>query len=176
MLFVGKEPNLRWRTFGRCVFRLARRVGVRRIVFVGLVRRPGAPHPVAATVRHLLRREPVAGDGAIRRAPHGYRGPISFATYLMTHAKTGGRGHGLVRGRNPRLPEGTNPASIEAVTRRLAKLLGLHLDLVPLRVASTAWELQVSQVVEQNEELAETVRKLENAYDNELIRPDAEPA
>ena len=35
VLFIGKEPNLRWRTFGDCVFELARRVGVRRILFVG---------------------------------------------------------------------------------------------------------------------------------------------
>ena len=48
--------------------------------------------------------------------------------------------------------QGVNPASIEAVTRRLAKLLKVHLDLAPLRAASTAWELQVSQIVEQNEE------------------------
>jgi hypothetical protein len=66
--------------------------------------------------------------------------------------------------------QGTNPASIEAVTRRLAKLLQLHLDLAPLRSASTVWELRVSQVVEQNGELAETVHKLEEAYDNELLR------
>jgi hypothetical protein len=65
--------------------------------------------------------------------------------------------------------QGINPASIEAVTRRLAKLLNLHLDLTPLRTASTAWELQVSQVVEQNEEIAATVHQLEEAYDNELL-------
>ena len=28
VLFVGKEPNLRWRTFGECIFRLAGEVGV----------------------------------------------------------------------------------------------------------------------------------------------------
>ena len=68
--------------------------------------------------------------------------------------------------------QGTNPASIEAVTRRLMKLLGLHLDLTPLRNASTAWELQVSQAVEQNSELATTVRTLEEAYDNERVNVD----
>ena len=35
VLFVGKEPNLRWQTFGECLFALARKVGVRRILFVG---------------------------------------------------------------------------------------------------------------------------------------------
>ena len=68
--------------------------------------------------------------------------------------------------------QGANPASIEAVTQRLMKLLGLHLDLTPLRNASTAWELQVSQAVEQNGELATTVRALEEAYDNERRNVD----
>ena len=35
VLFLGKEPNLRWRTFGMCVFALAHLVGIRRILFVG---------------------------------------------------------------------------------------------------------------------------------------------
>src|SRR5438270_2290350 len=35
VLFLGKEPNLRWRTFGDCIIALALRVGVRRILFVG---------------------------------------------------------------------------------------------------------------------------------------------
>ena len=35
VLFVGKEPNLRWGQFGECILRLAADVGVRRILFVG---------------------------------------------------------------------------------------------------------------------------------------------
>src|SRR5262245_3687107 len=35
VLFLGKEPNLRWREFGDCVIALARKAGVRRVLFVG---------------------------------------------------------------------------------------------------------------------------------------------
>ncbi len=70
--------------------------------------------------------------------------------------------------------QGTNPLSIEAVTGRLAKILQLPLDLAALRPASTTWELEVSSAVEENEELAETVRKLEHEYDNELLQQDAD--
>jgi hypothetical protein len=59
--------------------------------------------------------------------------------------------------------------SIEAVTRRLAQILKLQLKLDSLRTASTTWELQVSSAVEKNKELAEQVRKLEEAYDNDLL-------
>ena len=68
--------------------------------------------------------------------------------------------------------QGTNPSCIEAVTRRLAKILRLPLDLASLRAASTEWELRVSRAVEKDEELAGTGRRLEEAYDNDLLRLD----
>ena len=68
--------------------------------------------------------------------------------------------------------QGTNPSSIAAVTRRLAKILQLRLDLDSLRTASTEWELQVSGAVDQDEDLAATVRKLEEEYDDELLKQE----
>jgi proteasome assembly chaperone (PAC2) family protein len=73
----------------------------------------------------------------------------------------------------PSYLNGTNPMSIEAVTRRLAKILKLPLDLASLRTASTEWELEVSNLVDQDEDLAGTVRQLEEAYDNELLELEA---
>jgi hypothetical protein len=66
--------------------------------------------------------------------------------------------------------QGRNPVCIEAVTRRLAKILRLPLELGELRSESTAWELEVSRAVEQDKKLARTVRQLEEAYDEELLR------
>ena len=43
VLFIGQEPHLGWPTFGRCMFELARRANVRRIVFVGSFGGP-VPH------------------------------------------------------------------------------------------------------------------------------------
>ena len=71
--------------------------------------------------------------------------------------------------------QGLNPLSIEAVTRRLARILNVPLDLADLRTASNEWEVQVTEAVEKDEDLAGTVRKLEEQYDNELIgRPTEE--
>ncbi len=68
--------------------------------------------------------------------------------------------------------QGRNPVCIEAVTRRLAKILQLPLDLGALRAESTEWEVQVSEVVAKDKDLARTVRRLENAYDEELLKQD----
>jgi proteasome assembly chaperone (PAC2) family protein len=174
VLFIGKEPHIHWRTFGECIFRLARQFAVHRIVFVGSF--GGAvPHTrlprlyVTCSDPRLL---PEMEHYAVRRT--GYQGPSSFTTYLMTQAQSVGMDMISLVAEVPGYLQGTNPASIEAVTRRLSKLLNLHLDLASLRGASTMWELEVSKVVEQNEELAETIRKLEDAYDNELLRSASE--
>jgi proteasome assembly chaperone (PAC2) family protein len=70
--------------------------------------------------------------------------------------------------------QGTNPLSIEAVTRRLAKILQLPLDVDSLRTASTEWEMQVSTAVDQDDDLAAKVRELEQEYDDELLELNAD--
>jgi len=72
----------------------------------------------------------------------------------------------------PSYLQGPNPRCIEAVSRRLAKMLKLSLDLASLRQASTEWELQISSIIEENKELAKTVRQLEEAYDTELLEQE----
>jgi proteasome assembly chaperone (PAC2) family protein len=173
VLFVGKEPNLRWRDFGEAVFELARRVGVRRVLFVGSFG-GSVPHTreprlyVTCSDARLL---PEMEKYGLRRS--GYEGPGSFTSYLMTRAPALDLEMTSLVAEIPGYLQGRNPLSIEAVTRRLAKLLKLPLDLGELRTESTEWELQVSRVVERDKDLRKTVRKLEEAYDNELLQRES---
>jgi hypothetical protein len=100
----------------------------------------------------------------------GYEGPGSFTSYLMSRAPAADLEMSSLVAEIPGYLQGRNPMSIEAVTRRLAKILQLPLDLGALRAESTAWELQVSRAVEGDRDLAKTVRQLEEAYDDELLR------
>jgi proteasome assembly chaperone (PAC2) family protein len=176
LLFVGKEPNLRWRTFGDAIFRMARKAGIRRILFVGSFG-GSVPHTrqprlfVTGSDEQLLTDMQPYG---VRRT--NYEGPGSFTTYLMTRASVEGIEMVSLVAEIPGYLQGTNPLSIEAVTRRLGKILKLPLDLASLRTASTQWELEVSNAVEQDSELAQKVRELEDEYDDELLKLDAEDA
>ena len=173
VLFLGKEPNLRWRAFGECIFRLAREAGVSRILFVGSFG-GSVPHTrqprlfVSCSDPDLLSEMEQYG---VRRS--SYEGPGSFTSYLMTQAAPAGLQMVSLVAEIPGYLQGTNPLSIEAVTRRLAKILKLSLDLDSLRAASTAWELHVSGAVKEDTELAEKVRELEEAYDNDLLDLDS---
>jgi proteasome assembly chaperone (PAC2) family protein len=170
VLFLGKEPNLHWRSFGDCIVELARRTGVRRMLFVGSFG-GSVPHTreprlyVTCSEARLL---PEMEQYGLRRT--GYEGPGSFSSYLLTRAPAAGLEMTSLAAEIPGYLQGRNPMSIEAVTRRLAKILKLPLDLGSLRAESTEWELQVSKAVEKDEDLTRTVRKLEEAYDDELLR------
>lgn len=169
VLFLGKEPNLGWRVFGQCVLDFARQTGVRRILFIGSFG-GSVPHTreprlfITCSDPKLL---PEMEKYGLRRT--GYAGPGSFTSYLMTQSQPAGIQMVSLVAEIPSYLQGANPLSIEAVTRRLAKILKLPLDLASLRSASTEWELQVSSAVEENEDLAQLVRRLEDEYDNQLL-------
>jgi hypothetical protein len=172
LLFLGREPNLRWPTFADCVLEFARRVHVRRMLFVGSFG-GSVPHTreprlhVTCSEAALL---PEMTRFGLRRT--GYSGPGSFSSYLMTRAPAAGLEMVSMAVEIPSYLQGRNPMCIEAATRRLAKILRLPLELGELRAESTAWELEVSRAIEEDDKLARTVRRLEEAYDEDLLRQE----
>jgi len=155
VFFVGKEPNLHWRAFGDCVLELAGKANVRRILFIGSFGGP-MPHTREPRLYVTTSNEALLPEmeryGLRRRG--NYEGPGSFATYLLTRSTAAGMEMASLVAEIPGYLDGRNPVSIEAVTRRLAKILQLPLDLQALRAESTEWEMEVSQFLGGNKKLA----------------------
>ena len=144
-------------------------MGVRRIIFVGsfggTVPHTRAPRLYGSVSDHRLK--PLLKEHALIGSD--YEGPGSFSTLLLSQSPAHGIEMLSLVAEIPGYLQGLNPMSIEAVTRHLAKMLSQPVDFNALRRASTEWELQVTQAVEKDEDLAATVRKLEEEYDNALI-------
>lgn len=174
LLFVGKEPNMHWRAFGDCVLRLAKQAGVKRILFIGSFG-GSVPHTreprlfiTCSDEETLAEMEPYG----VRRSD--YEGPGSFTSFLMSLAPAAGLKMASLIAEIPGYLQGVNPLCIEAVTRRLAKILQLPLNLDSLRSASTEWELEISSVIENDSDLAEKVHQLEQEYDTDLLKMGSE--
>jgi proteasome assembly chaperone (PAC2) family protein len=169
VFFIGQEPNLRWQAFADCIFSLADSAGVTRIFFMGSFG-GSVPHTreprMYGSVSHK-RLRPLLDEHGVR--PSDYEGPSGFSTFLLAQAPARGIDMVSLVAEIPGYLQGLNPLSIEAVTRRLARILNVPLDLADLRAASNEWEVQVTEAVEKDDDLAATVRKLEDKYDNELI-------
>lgn len=174
MLFRGKEPNMKWRTFGDCIFKLARDTGISRLLFVGSF--GGAvPHTREPRMYVTCSEERLHADLAnvgLRRT--GYEGPGSFMTYLLTQAPSAGLEMVSLVAEIPGYLQGTNPFCIEAITRRLARILQLSLDLDSLRSASNEWEVEVSNAIEENDDMLEKIRELEDEYDTDLLEQETD--
>ncbi len=172
VFFVGKEPNLRWQAFADAIFEMVRVTRTVRIVFVGSFGGT-VPHTreprLFGSVSHEHLKAVLKGQG-MRLSDYG--GPASFSTLLLHQAPRHAVEMLSLVAEIPGYLQGRNPVSIEAITRRVARMLNLAVDMDEMRAASNAWELQVTEAVEKDEKLAATVRDLEEQYDNQLITPE----
>ncbi|QOV87558.1 proteasome assembly chaperone family protein [Humisphaera borealis] len=169
VLFTGKEPNLNWRDFGDRILDLARMTGVQRIVFVGSF--GGAvPHTREPRLFCSVSHEDLKPEYARYGLKFSdYEGPSSFVSFLLSRAPQVGIRMASIAAEIPGYLEGANPLSIEAVTRRLAKILDLKVDLAAMRLASDDWTSRVSELVEKDNKLRKHIAKLESAYDDALL-------
>lgn len=172
ILFLGKEPNLQWGEFAECIFRLCAEFGVKMIYFIG---------SVAGLVPHT--REPrlfcSASDAELTDTLHhygvnftNYKGPASIVTYLTANCSQRHLSVASLVATIPAYVQGDNPKCIEAVTRRLAGILELQVELDDLQITSDEFEKRLSDAVQEQPELASNIRKLEEDYDNEIFNSE----
>lgn len=169
ILFLGKEPNLAWEDYADCLFELCNVFGVKMIYFIGsvsgLVPHTRDPHLFCSVSDAVLK--PVFERYGIRFSD--YEGPASIVTYLTADAKDRGIEMVNLVATVPAYVQGNNPKCIDAVVRRLAGILALDLHLDDLRSAADEFEKRLTEVVDEQPDLAENVVKLEQDYDNEVF-------
>ena len=169
ILFVGKEPNLHWAEYADCIYSVATQFGVSMIYFIG---------SVAGLVPHT--REPrmygsVSDEGLkpmlerFRVRFSNYEGPASLVTYLTRLAARKSMPMVNLVAEIPAYVQGTNHRCIETMTRRLAAILNLQVNLDDLRALGDRLEERLSEVVQKKEELQERIRGLEEAYDSDIF-------
>ena len=172
ILFVGKEPSLNWGQFAECIFSICEEFGVGMIYFIG---------SVAGLVPHT--REPrlfcSVSDAQMKETFRhygvkftNYEGPASIITYLTSNCSRRNLSMVSLVATIPAYVQGNNPKCIEAVTRRLAGMLGLELELGDLTATSDKFEKKLRDAVLEQPELANNIHKLEEDYDNEIFNSE----
>ncbi len=161
VLFVGVEPNNRWRAFVRAILSVAREVDARLLVTLGAFL-ADVPHTRPAPVS-AASTDP-AWIGKLRIEPSRYEGPTGIVGVLHDAAREAGIPSVSLWGAAPHyLPSGTNPKVALALLRTLGELLELRIETDEMETAAAIWERQVREVLEQDENLLAYVRQLEEA-------------
>ncbi len=169
ILFLGKEPNLNWEDFSECILSVCAEFGVEMIYFIGSVAGlvPHTREPrLFCSVSHPELKETFQHYG-VKFA--NYEGPASIITYLTANAHKRGISMVSLVATIPAYVQGNNPKCIEAVTRRLAGMLDLDIELGDLTASSDEFEKKICDVVEEQPELESNIHKLEEDYDSEIF-------
>jgi proteasome assembly chaperone (PAC2) family protein len=174
VLFLGIEPNVRWRTFTEVIVGLVRELEIRTTVMLGAFL-ADVPHTTPTPVTGS------AGDEA-RAAELGlstsrYEGPTGIVGVLHdAFAKAGLPSASLWAAVPHYIPGGPNPKAARALVEKATAFLGVPIETDTLERAGASWQTQISSQVEENAELAGYVRQLEQAAGQRQGLPDIVPS
>ena len=166
MVFVGVEPNLKWRTFARTVATVAKDHGVESVVHIGALL-DAVPHtrPVklSGTASESSLSEFLEGQG-IRSS--NYQGPTGISSAVMAACIEEGLEYTSIWGHTSHyLQAAPNHRVGSTLLEILLKLLNLPLNLAELKSAASVFNLEVEKAVAKDDQIASYVTKLEGQYD-----------
>jgi predicted ATP-grasp superfamily ATP-dependent carboligase len=161
VVFLGIEPNVRWRTFTEALVGAARGLGVETALTLGAF---------LADVPHTFP-VPVTGSAAdptsaerLGLSTSRYEGPTGIVGVLHDALTGAGFASASLWAAVPHyLPGGPNPKAALALVDKATALLGVNVETDTLARAGGTWESQVTSTIEENAELAAYVRQLESA-------------
>jgi predicted ATP-grasp superfamily ATP-dependent carboligase len=166
IFFSGREPHLNWEQYADCIFTVCEKYNVRRIYFAGSIAGI-TPHTREPTIM-CSASEPSVRD-SLRRIglkPVDYEGPAGFISLLTARAahENGIEVVSLIA-EIPAYVEGYNPKCIETMTRCIASLCKLKLDLEVMKSASAEFVRKLSELVKNQPDLYEKILDLETEFD-----------
>jgi proteasome assembly chaperone (PAC2) family protein len=169
VVFVGLEPNVRWRTYCEQILLVCADVKASVLVTLGafLADVPHTiPSPVSATSADAVW---ASRPGMV---PARYEGPTGIVGVLNDLAATAGVPTVSLWAASPHyLPQTANPKVALALMERLRDLLGLEVDTGEIELASRGWEREVDEAIEEDGNLGDYVKRLEEAAERG-IAPD----
>jgi proteasome assembly chaperone (PAC2) family protein len=171
IVMVGHEPQLKWRTFCSEVTTVATELRVELVVTLGaLLADVAHTRPVRVTGT-AADPELVARLGLQRSS---YEGPTGIVGVLHDACTRAHIPSASLWAAIPHYVGGTpSPKAALALVRRAGQLLSTPLITTDLEIASAAYESQVTEVVEEDDDVAGYVRRLE-LVDDEVVDDDDE--
>ena len=163
VLVRGIEPSMRWRAFTKEVVGYAKQLHVSTLITLGALL-ADVPHtrPIPVTTTS-------DDEGVMRRLalePSAYQGPTGIVGVLQDGATRAGiPGLSLWAAVPHYVAQPPSPKATLALLRRVEELLDITVPFGELPEDARAWEHGVDELAEEDGEIAEYVRQLEDAKD-----------
>jgi proteasome assembly chaperone (PAC2) family protein len=165
VILIGNEPQLRWRTFCHQITGIATELGATRTLTLGALLAE-VPHARPVSVFGVGH-----DDGRARELelqPSRYEGPTGITGVLQTaFRELEMRSASLWAAVPTYVPSAPSPKAALALVERVGQILDITIDSSELSDAAKAYEEEVSELVDEDEETAEYVRQIEERYDED---------
>jgi proteasome assembly chaperone (PAC2) family protein len=169
ILFRGKEPHIHWQEYTNSIFKLGKIVNLKKIFFIGSVA-AATPHTRGIRTSCYCSRPGLKKElNNLGVKLTSYEGPGSITTYLTYLAPKNGIDMINLVAEIPIYIQSENPKAIKTMTEKLAKLLNLPVDTSDLNKKNLAFEKKINQLLENQPQLADEIKKLEENYDKEFF-------
>ena len=163
MLVQGIEPNMRWRGFCSELVESFTTLGAELVLLLGALL-ADSPHTRPVPVTAAASDPALAAD--LRAEPVDYKGPTGIVGVLQHACADAGIPAVSLWASVPHyVAQPPCPKATLALIRGVEDVLDVSLPLADLPAEARAWERGVDELAEQDTEVAEYVRTLEEAKD-----------
>ena len=166
LLFIGTEPNLRWRAYSNIITDIARRSEVDVVISLGALL-DAVPHTREPRVTGRASSATLTGKVKwLGIQNSGYQGPTGIHTAFTEACSQHGLEHASIWGHSPHYVETSpNPRVSLALLEKLRSLVDFDVDLKELDLAGEAFEEDVTKAIAKRSDVSSYVTKLERRYD-----------
>ncbi len=175
LLFVGTEPNLRWRAYSNIIADIAVRSEVKLVVSLGALL-DAVPHTREPRVTGRASSSELTGKVKwLGIQNSGYQGPTGIHTAFTDACNNRSLEHASIWGHSPHYVQTSpNPQVSHALLAKLNNLVDFDVDLEELYLAGQAFGEDVSKAITSQSDVGAYVSKLERRYDASYQSEDEE--
>jgi proteasome assembly chaperone (PAC2) family protein len=174
LLFLqGIEPDLHWQQFADAIVECLQIFRAQRLYTIGGYL-DYAPHTRMPRISAVVTHEALKAELELHDVDlTDYEGPTSIQSYLLAACRAQGIEGISLWGGAPSYVQGSYPRLTQCMLQFLSQIWHVELDLEEIEEQVSELEATLNEQIEANPELADYIRRLEQAYDqDEGPQPD----
>ncbi len=174
VVVLGVEPQLRWQTFCTQLVGVAQRLNAQLVITMGALL-ADIPHTRATSVVATSDQQQVINRLGVQHS--GYEGPTGIIGILNQAVVRADIACVSLWAAVPAyIPAAPSPKAALALVQRCAELMSVSVVTTDLEIASAAYERQVNEAMEEDDDIRLYIQELEQRYtapeEIEVPRPD----
>ena len=163
LLMEGVEPQLNWQTFTQNILAEAKKYNVSMIITLGSLLAE-VPHSRPVLIHGVSENTEINRTYGLQTS--SYEGPTGIIGVINQLSTDAGIPNMSFWATVPNYVAGAeSPKAALALIERLKTTLNLSLNTTDLEIASSAYERQINQIIEGDEDTSKYVDELEDNYD-----------